>query len=158
MVYAPKSAVAFGLRFIKELIGRGFVWKIFVVIVITGDVGGLVATVRFSHPVDAAQFEQRISIALSKDGQYLGLQPDRRNYSVAYDKFRLAAYIHSAALAMPRDDTAMTLRIDRGVRAARGGNETSVGYRPKSSSPAAPACASRGCRNRHHPCVRPHLL
>lgn len=40
MVYAPKSAVAFGLRFIKELIGRGFVWKIFVVIVITGDVGG----------------------------------------------------------------------------------------------------------------------
>jgi alpha-2-macroglobulin len=83
----------------------------------------LVATVQFSHPVDAAQFEQRISIALSKDAQYLGLQPDSRNYSVIYDKFKLAAYIHSAALAMPRDDTPMTLRIDRGVRAARGGNE-----------------------------------
>jgi hypothetical protein len=34
------------------------------------------------------------------------------------------AYIHSAALAMLRDDTPMTLRVDKGVRAARGGNET----------------------------------
>lgn len=84
----------------------------------------LVATIQFSHPVDASQFEQKVSLALPKDAQYLGLQPDSRNYTVAYDKFKLAAYIHSAALAMPRDDTSMTLRIERGVRAARGGNET----------------------------------
>ena len=84
----------------------------------------LVATVQFSHPVDTTQFEQRVSLVLPKDAGYLGLQPDSRNYTVVYDKFKLAAYIHSAALAMPRDDTSMTLRIDRGVRAARGGNET----------------------------------
>ncbi len=41
-----------------------------------------------------------------------------------YDKFKLAAFIHSAALAMPRDDTPMTVNVDKGVRAARGGNET----------------------------------
>lgn len=84
----------------------------------------LVATVQFTHPVDTGQFEPRVSLALAKDAAYLGLKPDSRSYSVVYDKFKLVAYIHSAALAMPRDDTPMTLRIDKGVRAARGGNET----------------------------------
>jgi uncharacterized protein YfaS (alpha-2-macroglobulin family) len=82
----------------------------------------LVATVKFTHPVDAEQFEPRVSLAVAKDAEYLGLTRDSRHFTVAYDKFKLAAYIHSAALAMPRDDTPMTLRIDRGVRAARGGN------------------------------------
>ena len=84
----------------------------------------LVATVQFTHPVDANQFEQRVSLALAKDAEYLGLKPDSRSYTVAYDKFKLFAYIHSAALAMPRDDTPMTLRVEKGVRAARGGNGT----------------------------------
>ena len=84
----------------------------------------LVATVKFTHPVDTEQLESRISLAVAKDAEYLGLTPDSRHFTVAYDKFKLAAYIHSAALAMPRDDTPMTLKIGRGVRAARGGNET----------------------------------
>ncbi len=84
----------------------------------------LVATVEFSHPVDADQFEKCVSLALAKDAEYLGLNPDSRGFTVAYDKFKLAAYVHSAALAMPRDDASMTLRIDKGVRAARGGNDT----------------------------------
>lgn len=84
----------------------------------------LVATVQFSHPVDTGQFEQRVSLAIAKDAEYLGLKPGSRSFTVAYDKFKLAAYIHSAALAMPRDDTPMTLRIEKGVTAARGGNET----------------------------------
>ena len=82
----------------------------------------LVATVQFSHPVDTGEFEQRVSLAVAKDAEYLGLKADSRGYTVVYDKFKLAAHIHSAALAMPRDDTPMTLRIDKGVRAARGGN------------------------------------
>jgi len=84
----------------------------------------LVATVQFTHPVDAGQFEQRVSLVLAKDAQYLGLKPDSRSYTVVYDRFKLAAIVHSAALAMPRDDTPITLRVDKGVRAARGGNET----------------------------------
>jgi uncharacterized protein YfaS (alpha-2-macroglobulin family) len=84
----------------------------------------MVATLLFSHPVDTQQLEQRVSLAVAKDAAYLGLKADSRGYTVAYDKFKLAAYIHSAALAMPRDDTPMTLHIDKGVRAARGGNET----------------------------------
>ncbi len=84
----------------------------------------LVATVQFSHPVDPSQFEQRVSLGVAKDAEYLGLKANSRNYTVVYDKFKLAGYIHSAALAMPRDDTPMTLRVDKGVRAERGGNET----------------------------------
>jgi uncharacterized protein YfaS (alpha-2-macroglobulin family) len=84
----------------------------------------LVATVKFSHPVDAEQLERRVSLAVAKDAEYLGLTPDSRHFTVAYDKLKLAAFIHSAALGMPRDDTPMTVRIDKGVRAARGGNDT----------------------------------
>ena len=84
----------------------------------------LVATVSFSHPVDPQSLESHVSLAVARDAAYLGLAPDSRNFRVAYDKFKLAAYVHSAALAMPRDDTPMTLRVDRGVRAARGGNDT----------------------------------
>jgi hypothetical protein len=84
----------------------------------------LVATVTFTHPVDSDQFERRVSLVMAQDAAYLGLKPDSRNLTLAYDKYKLAAHIHSAALAMPRDDTRITLRIDKGVRAARGGNET----------------------------------
>src|SRR5206468_9233406 len=84
----------------------------------------LVATVKFSHPVDTEQLESRISLTAAKDAEYLGLTPDSRHFTVLYDKFKLAAFIHSAALGMPRDDTPMAVLIDPGVRAARGGNET----------------------------------
>jgi uncharacterized protein YfaS (alpha-2-macroglobulin family) len=84
----------------------------------------LVATVTFSHPVDPERFEGLVSMTVAKDAEYLGLKPDTRHFTVAYDKFKLAAHIHSAALGMPRDDTPMTVRIEKGVRAARGGNET----------------------------------
>ena len=84
----------------------------------------LVATVAFSHPVDTAQFEKRISFEAAREAQYLGLPSDPGHLQVVYDKFKLFAYIHSGALAMPKDDTTLSLRIDKGVRAARGGNET----------------------------------
>ena len=84
----------------------------------------LVATVAFSHPVDAAQFESLISLVTAKDAAYLGLTADRRHFTVSYDKLKLSAFIHSAALSMPSDDTPITVNVDKGVRAARGGNAT----------------------------------
>jgi hypothetical protein len=84
----------------------------------------MVATVRFTHPVDTVEFERHVSLSLAKDAEYLGLEPDSRFFTVVYDKFDLGAHIHSAALAMPRDDTRMTLKVTRGVHAKRGGNDT----------------------------------
>ena len=85
----------------------------------------LVATVSFSHPADTAQFEQHVSLIPAKDAEFLGLTPDSKHFTVAYDKFKLFAYIHSAALGMPRGDTSITVVVDKGIRAARGGNQTS---------------------------------
>ena len=84
----------------------------------------LVATVGFSHPVDTTQFEQYVSLIPAKDADFLGLTPDSKHFTVVYDKFKLFAYIHSAALGMPRDDTSITVSIGKGIRAARGGNQT----------------------------------
>jgi uncharacterized protein YfaS (alpha-2-macroglobulin family) len=86
----------------------------------------LVATATFSHPVDPASFEGAVTLHTARDAGYLGLTPDSRHFTVAYDKFRLNAFVHSSPLAMPRDDTPMTLRIEKGVRAARGGNDSTA--------------------------------
>jgi hypothetical protein len=85
----------------------------------------LVATVGFSHPVDTTQFDQHVSLIPAKDAEFLGLTPDSKHFTVVYDRFKLFAYIHSAALGMPRDDTTITIAIGKGIRAARGGNQTS---------------------------------
>lgn len=83
----------------------------------------MVATVGFSHPVDVGVFERKIALEVAKDAEYLGLRGDSRRFTVAYDKWKLHAFVHSVPLAMPKDDTPMTLRIAKGVQAERGGNE-----------------------------------
>ena len=84
----------------------------------------LVATVSFSHPVDRAQFESHVSLVPAKDADFLGLTPDSRHFTVVYDRLNRFAYIHSATLGMPRDDTSIAVVVEKGIRAARGGNQT----------------------------------
>ena len=84
----------------------------------------VVTKVGFSHPVDTAELESHVTLAVAKDATYLGLKPDSSNFTVIYDKFKLNAFVHSVPLAMPRDDTPMTVNVKRGVRAARGGNDS----------------------------------
>ena len=50
----------------------------------------LVATVKFSHPVDTAQLELRISLRGRERRRGLGLTPDSRATTVAYDKLKLS--------------------------------------------------------------------
>ena len=85
--------------------------------------------------MDTAQFEQHVSLDPAKDADFLGLTPDSKHFTVVYDKFKLFAYIHSAALGMPRDDTSITVAIDKGIRAARGGNQTGRKTRSRSDHP-----------------------
>ncbi|HWF10472.1 MAG TPA: MG2 domain-containing protein, partial [Bryobacteraceae bacterium] len=85
----------------------------------------VVTTLEFSHPADTERLENSVSLSLEKDAAYLGLKPDSRNYTVVYDKFKLTAAIYSVPLALPRDDTKMTITVGKGLRAMRGGNQTS---------------------------------
>lgn len=83
----------------------------------------VVATLRFSHPVDSADFEKRIGLRMQgqKEG-LLGFGRETYPYTVTYDKFHGAAYIHSGPVTIPLKDTHMELNIAAGVRAAAGGN------------------------------------
>ena len=79
--------------------------------------------VRFSHPVDAADFERRVELQLAGQAQgVLGVGRETTDFTVVYDKWRLNASIHSAALPIPKNPTELQLRIGPGLRAARGGN------------------------------------
>ncbi|MGC1550547.1 MAG: MG2 domain-containing protein, partial [Rhodanobacter sp.] len=80
-----------------------------------------IVPVDFNYPVDPAQFEKRIALALAdKDGK----SGPALKYTVTYDQYKLHAWVHSQPLDLPRDDGAVALSIDRGVRSSRGGDGT----------------------------------
>ncbi len=88
----------------------------------------IVATVNFTHPVDVADFERRIVLREEgKDGVILAgftLGADDKKFKVTYDKYKLNAYIHSEPMPIPSQPLKVTVTIEAGARAARGGNAT----------------------------------
>ncbi|NQD36034.1 alpha-2-macroglobulin [Permianibacter sp. IMCC34836] len=82
----------------------------------------MVATFSFSHPVDTTSFEKRLELKLADGLKFLNSnQPE---LTVTYDKEKLHAYVHTAALSIPREDLALRLLLAKGVAAERGGNAT----------------------------------
>ena len=80
-----------------------------------------IVPVNFNYPVDTAQFEKRIAIALAdKDGK----PGTPMKFTVTYDAFKLNAWVHSQPLDLPRDDSAVLLKLDSGVRSSHGGDGT----------------------------------
>ena len=82
----------------------------------------MVATFAFSHPVNQSSFEKRLTFKLADGLKFLN--KDAAPLSISYDKEKLHAYVHSAALETPREDLAMKLLLDDGVTAERGSNKT----------------------------------
>lgn len=80
--------------------------------------------VDFNYPVDTAQFEKRIALSLAGQGDRSATP---LKYSVTYDQYKLHAWVHSQPLDLPRDDGAVSLKLDSGVRSSRGGNGTDAG-------------------------------
>ena len=86
----------------------------------------IVATVRFSHPVDSADFEKRIALRMAGEkAGFLGFGSSSYPFTVSYNKFKGEAYIHSDPVKIPEKDSSMALVIDSGVRSERAGNATS---------------------------------
>lgn len=79
-----------------------------------------IAQVTFSHPVDPLAFEQRVAMTLGETGKNKP-KPLPQKFVVSYDDDKLNAYVHSQPLALPLDPGLLSLRIDKGVHAARGG-------------------------------------
>jgi len=78
----------------------------------------VIVPVDFNYPVDAAQFERRVSLALA---DHEGRRGAALKFSVTYDAPRLHAWIHSQPLALPHDDGSVLVKVDDGVRSTRGG-------------------------------------
>ncbi len=83
--------------------------------------------IHFTYPVDPAEFEQRIEVRLAGQSEgVLGVGRETTPFTVVYDKLKLNASIHSAALPIPKDPTELKIQIEAGARAARGGNRQSA--------------------------------
>ena len=81
----------------------------------------VIATVNFSHPVDAADFEKRVTLRFAKQGEgLLSLGSKSMPFKVSYDKWKLNAFIHSDPLPIPAQPTTLEVLIDSGAHAARG--------------------------------------
>lgn len=78
----------------------------------------VVATLRFSHPVEAASLVRRLRLAL------LGRPPLVVPATLSYDALRARAFVQSAPLAIPEQDRVLELELSAGVRAASGGPGT----------------------------------
>ena len=79
----------------------------------------------FSHPVNKAELEKRIELRLAgqSDGVW-GIGKERTRFSVSYDKFGLAAYVHSEPLSSPNDDSSIRLVLAKGLVAQADGVAT----------------------------------
>jgi uncharacterized protein YfaS (alpha-2-macroglobulin family) len=80
-----------------------------------------IVPINFNYPVDAAQFEKRVALALADKNGKFGTP---LKFTVTYDAFKLNAWVHSQPLDLPRDNGAVLLKLEDGVRSSRGGDGT----------------------------------
>ena len=82
----------------------------------------VVVNLNFSHPVDTTKLEKNIKLKMrTGKSSLLSFGSDTIPFVVSYDKLKLNAYIHSAPLAIPKDDSVLEVTIDEGLKAAAGG-------------------------------------
>lgn len=82
----------------------------------------VVVNLNFSHPVDAVKLEKSITLKMrTAKTSLLSFGNNSTPFVVSYDKLKLNAYIHSAPLDIPKDDSVLELHIDENLKAARGG-------------------------------------
>jgi alpha-2-macroglobulin len=72
----------------------------------------------FSHPVDVASFEQRVSLALSNGA---GKKLTAPGISFSYDERKLKAYVHSQPLEVPEDGGTLAMTVEPGSKSTLGG-------------------------------------
>ncbi|NIT03343.1 hypothetical protein GTO10_00120, partial [Candidatus Saccharibacteria bacterium] len=84
----------------------------------------VVATVKFTHPVDAEDFEKRVDLRMKEKKETLFGSKESFPFTISYDEFGGEAYIHSDPVSIPDEDSFMVLTIDEGVRSSRGGPAT----------------------------------
>jgi uncharacterized protein YfaS (alpha-2-macroglobulin family) len=83
----------------------------------------VVASLIFSHPVNKAELEKRIRMSYGKDAS--DKNASKYQFEVQYGNHDLEAYIHSFNIPIPMKDMLMTVAMEKGTVAAKGGPGTS---------------------------------
>ena len=86
-----------------------------------------IVTVNFTHPVSPEAFEKRVSLRMEGQREaVLGVGGETTPFTVTYDKKKLHAFIHSAALPIPQKDSFLDVKVDAGISAQKGGPATAA--------------------------------
>ncbi len=87
----------------------------------------VVATLDFTHPVNATDLERRISMKMMGDEKVFPPGQGGRLFAVTYDTHHRQAYVRSVSLTLPRKQGFMKMMVAKGVRPEQGeGKSASV--------------------------------
>ena len=81
----------------------------------------IVATVKFSHPVDKASFEKKIKMLMQDKKTGILSDGEAIKFEVRYNKFDGEAYLKSEPINIPLKDKTLKIEIDDGFKSSRGG-------------------------------------
>lgn len=93
----------------------------------------VVTNLTVTHPLNRQVFEKLVSIELSKGLEYADKAITKPEF--LYSKDGREAYVHSAPLATPLENSFVTLYLDKGLSAQDGGNKTAQSTTTQTSIP-----------------------
>ncbi|ABA87804.1 alpha-2-macroglobulin domain protein [Syntrophotalea carbinolica DSM 2380] len=80
-----------------------------------------VATLRFSHPVDAQSLEKHLALSMHPSDKDSKASPQKVGFTLSYDKNQREAYVHSMPLQLPEHSNYLRLSLQAGIAPAIGG-------------------------------------
>lgn len=98
----------------------------------------IISTVTFSHPIDKADFEKRISLKMRTEPEReFGRNSTQLTFKVNYDYFGGKAFLDSEQIQIPQNDSEVLLSIGSGIRSALGGSSAKDNLTKTVSIPSA---------------------
>lgn len=82
----------------------------------------IVATVKFSHPVDKESFESNVQMVMMDKKAGVLREGSKIKFNVSYNKFNGEAYLQSDAVDIPLKDKAVKVEVEGGYKSSRGGD------------------------------------
>jgi alpha-2-macroglobulin len=90
----------------------------------------------FTHPVNTVEFEKRLELRMAGQAEgVMGVGRQTTPFTVTYDALKLHAFVHSGNLAIPKEDTSITLNLDEGTAAQLGGVASKTKLNPSVTVP-----------------------
>ena len=86
----------------------------------------VVATVKFTYPVDETSLQQALAMSMRASGDGISEQPTPYPFTVSFDRNYREAYIQSEPITLPEHSSFMHLKLAEGVRSLLGGAVSST--------------------------------